>query len=132
MSCEECIYYEEYAFPREGDFDEWCEYHSDYCRNIKKCESWRPYVEGGEEKAIKFVENLVKDFKSTITFEQMYYGLYKPRYILMIVELFDDIDVQSFKEELDKIDDFNPSDLYIVISNLADEEIKKEYLRKFD
>ena len=130
MCCEECIYYEEYAFPREGDFDSWCEAYSDYCKEIDDCEKFKPYLEDGNEKAVDFVEEMVKDFTKTITFTQLYYGLYKPTFILMTVELIDDIDVQSFKEELDKIDDFEPYDLEIRIMNLADEIITKQYLRE--
>ena len=29
-----CIHYEEYAFPREGDFDSWCEKRNKHIKNI--------------------------------------------------------------------------------------------------
>ena len=29
-----CIHHEDFAFPREGDFEEWCEKRNDYIKNI--------------------------------------------------------------------------------------------------
>lgn len=32
--CQYCEHYEEYAFPRENDFEEWCCKNNDYLKNI--------------------------------------------------------------------------------------------------
>lgn len=33
LECCYCIHYEEFAFPRESDFEEWCEKKGDYIKN---------------------------------------------------------------------------------------------------
>ena len=34
VDCEMCIHHEDFAFPREGDFEEWCEKRNDYIEKI--------------------------------------------------------------------------------------------------
>ena len=70
---------------------------------------------------------MLKDYTRDISFSLEYPGIYQPAYVLMWVDLMDDCDPSIFKEEMDKIDEFKPFKLEIVISNLANETITKKY-----
>lgn len=49
LECCYCIHYEEFAFPREGDFEEWCEKKENYIKNCNY-ETGCKYFDMGDPK----------------------------------------------------------------------------------
>ncbi len=47
MNCEDCKYFDEHPFVREGDFDDYCKKHNSKCRDICSLDKLYCFDENG-------------------------------------------------------------------------------------